>query len=76
MSRTALVEVSRRCARNGLNHGATGNLSVRIASGLLITPSGVPPEALTDEAMIEAAPAGLVRGSGKPSSEWRLHAAL
>ena len=76
MIRTALMEVSRRCARSGLNHGATGNLSVRIASGLLITPSGVPPEALTEESMIELAPDGLVRGPGNPSSEWRLHAAI
>jgi L-fuculose-phosphate aldolase len=76
MIRTALMEVSRRCARSGLNHGATGNLSVRIASGLLITPSGVPPETLTEQSMIELAPDGLVRGPGNPSSEWRLHAAI
>ena len=76
MIRTALMDVSRRCAKSGLNHGATGNLSVRIASGLLITPSGVPPEELSEESMIELAPDGLVRGPGNPSSEWRLHAAI
>jgi L-fuculose-phosphate aldolase len=76
MSRGMLLDVSRRCVQAGLNHGTTGNLSARTSSGFLITPSAVPAERLTEAAMIELAPDGVVRGSGTPSSEWRLHAAI
>jgi len=75
MMRAQLLDVTRRCARSGLNHGATGNVSVRTAAGFLITPSGVPPDALGEESMIELALDGAA-GPGKPSSEWRLHAAV
>lgn len=76
MSRAALLEMTRRCARHGLNHGATGNLSVRTAAGFLITPSAVAPDALTEEAMVEMGPDGVATGPGTPSSEWRLHAGI
>jgi L-fuculose-phosphate aldolase len=74
MMRAQLLDVTRRCARSGLNHGATGNVSVRTAAGFLITPSGVPPDGLGEESMVELALDGT--GPGKPSSEWRLHAAI
>ena len=75
MMRALLLDVTRRCARSGLNHGATGNVSVRTTAGFLITPSGVPPDGLSEESMIELALDGTA-GPGKPSSEWRLHAAI
>lgn len=76
MSRTALLDVSRRCVTAGLNHGATGNLSVRTGAGFLITPSGVPADALAEASMIELASDGTALDPGTPSSEWRLHAAI
>jgi L-fuculose-phosphate aldolase len=76
MSRAALLDVSRRCLAAGLNHGATGNLSVRTGAGFLITPSGVPADGLAESSMIELATDGTALGSGTPSSEWRLHAAI
>lgn len=76
MSRAALVEFARRCAAAGLNHGATGNLSVRTGAGLLITPSGVEPVALGEASMVELDGAGNPLGPGRPSSEWRMHAAI
>jgi len=76
MSRAALVEVARRCTRRGLNHGATGNLSVRTATGFLVTPSAVAPDELTEAGMVELTSAGEALGPGTPSSEWRLHAAI
>jgi L-fuculose-phosphate aldolase len=76
MSRADLVEATRRCASVGLNHGTTGNLSVRTSAGLLITPSGVPAETLDESSMVEVDAEGTPRGRGKPSSEWRLHAAI
>jgi len=76
MSRKVLVDFTRRCASLGLNHGSTGNLSVRSSSGFLITPSGIPADQLDEGTMVELAPDGAPRGPGKPSSEWRLHAAI
>ena len=76
MSRRGLVDFTRRCATVGLNHGSTGNLSVRSSSGFLITPSGVPADQLDEGSMVELALDGTQRGFGKPSSEWRLHAAI
>lgn len=76
MSRHDLVEATRRCASVGLNHGTTGNLSVRTRAGLLITPSGVPAEALAESSIVDLDADGTPRGAGKPSSEWRLHAAI
>lgn len=59
----------------GINQGTAGNVSVRWAEGLLITPSGLP--------YGETKPADIVflpfdagkpaRGRRKPSSEWRFH---
>jgi len=76
MSRAALLDLARRCDQRGLNHGSTGNLSVRTRAGFLITPSAVPPDRLTESAMVELAPDGSAREGGTPSSEWRLHAAI
>ena len=76
MSRAALVDVTRRCASRGLNHGTTGNLSVRTSSGFLITPSGISADQLDEDSMVELALDGTPRSAGRPSSEWRLHAAI
>jgi L-fuculose-phosphate aldolase len=76
MNRAALLDVTRRCASSGLNHGMTGNLSVRTGQGLLITPSGIAAESLDEGSMVELGRDGLPMGPGKPSSEWRLHAGI
>jgi L-fuculose-phosphate aldolase len=39
----------------------------------LITPSGVPADELSPEAMVEMDFSGVTVGPGKPSSEWRFH---
>lgn len=74
--RQALVEASLELVRTGLNQGTAGNISVRAAPGMLITPSGIPP-AKTAAAMIAAmaldGDGGFPPGAAKPSSEWRLH---
>jgi L-fuculose-phosphate aldolase len=72
--REQLVDVMAKMAVRGLNKGTSGNCSARLGDGMLITPSGVVPEALTPESMVYvdkdgvAAPGGLA-----PSSEWRMH---
>ena len=85
--RQQLVAVARRMNASGINQGTSGNLSLRIPGGLLITPSSLPYEQmepadlvaidLQGRPLLDAAPAGgtvsaqVVR---RPSSEWRLHA--
>lgn len=74
--RSNLLEAALRVADLGLNHGATGNLSVRLPGGMLITPTGVPYVRLAAQDMVEVSAAGAVVGPGQPSSEWRLHVAI
>lgn len=57
----------------GLNQGMSGNVSVRIGNGFLITPSGLAYEALSHEDIVLMRLDGTVDGAGTPSSEWRMH---
>ncbi|RMD64334.1 MAG: class II aldolase [Alphaproteobacteria bacterium] len=80
--RRALIDTARRMNELGINQGTSGNLSVRLvvrggaSGGLLITPSGVPYEAMVPADIIEMAFDGTWRCAGpgrRPSSEWRFH---
>lgn len=71
--RRRLVDVSRQLVASGLNRGTSGNAGVRLGDGLLVTPSGVPADELSPEDMVALDFSGQVHGSGRPSSEWRLH---
>lgn len=77
-ARHALVEAARRLDDWGLNHNATGNLSVRVARGILVTPTGIPAAEMRPEDGVVLAADGspLDAGARLPTSEWRLHAAL
>ncbi len=76
MLREAIVAEARAMNASGLNVGSAGNISVRLGSRMLITPSGVAYEAMRPE-MIAAMPIdgeyGAWVGPLKPSSEWRFH---
>lgn len=72
-ARAALVAGARRLVALGLNRGASGNLSLRVEHGLLITPSGVPSEALMPADMVFIDRQGRAEGHWAPSSEWRFH---
>lgn len=64
----------RRLQSLGLNRGSSGNMSTRSDGGLLITPSGVKPEALDDRSIVAMNMDGVVQNSRlQPSSEWRFH---
>ncbi len=71
--RQALIDTARQMNLRGLNLGTAGNLSLRLADRLLITPTGVPYDRLTPDEIVELDFAGRVIGRGTPSSEWRLH---
>jgi L-fuculose-phosphate aldolase len=75
--REQIVQVMRAMDLRGLNRGTSGNVSARLGEGLLVTPSGVVPEALTPESVVFVGPDGeSPEGSLRPSSEWRMHAGL
>ncbi len=65
--------------REGLFAGTSGNLSAynREEDYLVITPSSIPYEGMTAEDMMVLRPDGTVlEGKHRPSSEWRMHAAI
>lgn len=72
-----ICEISKKLIQEGLNHAATGNISVRLDDHFYITPSGTVSEHLKpidivkcplvlDEELIKTM-------SLKPSSEWHFH---
>jgi L-fuculose-phosphate aldolase len=73
--RQQLAEKAQATVSLGLNQGTSGNLSARIGDHLLITPSGVPFDALSPDAIVSMPldGEGVWKGSLKPSSEWRFH---
>jgi L-fuculose-phosphate aldolase len=71
--REHLLGIVRRLAEAGLNRGTSGNVSVRVNGGFLVTPSGLGAEAMTPHDMVLMDLDGKAHGSGKPSSEWRFH---
>lgn len=82
--REELLAVARRMDLLGLNRGSTGNLSARADAGgavgngaFWITPTGMAPEELTAEAMVQVGDDGAVlHGAWMPSSEWPFHRAI
>ena len=74
--RQQLVSVGRRMNDIGLNQGTSGNLSVRIEGGMLVTPSSLPYEQMqaNDLVALDLKGQPLQSGQRRPSSEWRLHA--
>ncbi|MEJ2383095.1 MAG: class II aldolase/adducin family protein [Xanthomonadales bacterium] len=71
--REALVATARAMNDSGLNRGTSGNLSLRDGHGMLITPSGLPYDGLEPEDVVHVDARGVVRGGGRPSTEWRFH---
>ena len=56
-----------------LNQGMSGNISARIAQGMLITPSGMPWDAMAPRDIVAVDGQGKPHGARAPSSEWRFH---
>lgn len=74
--RQSIIDSCLKMNTTGINQGTSGNISVRFEDRLLITPSGIPYEALEPK-MIASMPIegdyGAWDGPLKPSSEWRFH---
>ncbi|MFV8819043.1 class II aldolase/adducin family protein [Haliea sp. E17] len=74
-SREAVCEGLRSLSVRGLNRGTSGNVSVRTAEGMLVTPTGLDPESLAADHIVSMGLDGRVDADQLvPSSEWRIHA--
>lgn len=71
--RNAVIETARALPALGLTKGTSGNVSVRVDGGYLITPSGVPYVDLTPDLIVPMDLEAGYRGEILPSSEWRMH---
>jgi L-fuculose-phosphate aldolase len=74
--RESLIAAARSMSKLGINQGMAGNLSLRTASGMLITPSAIPYDEITPEQvalMPFGGDYGAYIGPKRPSSEWRFH---
>ena len=74
--RRELVAGYRRVCTAGLNELSSGNMSVRFGGGMLISASGASAESIGEESVVEVSLGGAWRGAHRPSSEWRMHAAI
>lgn len=74
--RQAVVESSLEAESLRLNVGTSGNISARIEGGMIITPTGIAPRALTLDLIVRMDLEGAWAGSVLPSTEWALHAEI
>ena len=71
--REQLLKISQKLVDTGLNKGASGNASIRVGDGFLVTPSGMAVEEMSPDNMVYMQLDGSFEQSKKPSSEWRFH---
>jgi L-fuculose-phosphate aldolase len=77
LRRAALAEAARGLDAAGYMPQKSGNLSLRMEEGFVITPSGLPYAAMGAGDLVACTADGVpIPGAGRPSSEWRLHAAI
>ncbi len=62
--------------RAGFAPSKSGNVSARLGDGFLVTPSGLPYAAMAPDDLVTLSLDGQVLSDGRPSSEWRFHAAI
>ncbi len=70
-----IIDTCLEMTRLGLNQGTAGNVSVRYQGGMLITPTGIPYEKLTESHIVFIDADGQHEQGKLPSSEWRFHMA-
>ena len=72
--RVAIIAAARSLQGRQLGTGTAGNVSARVESGYLVTPTGVEYETLTPAHIVSMDLRGnRAKGDLKPSSEWRFH---
>lgn len=76
-TRAGIIAVAQALDAAGLVPNKSGNVSCRSGAGFLITPAGVPYRELVPADIVAASLAGAAASDGRrPSSEWRMHAAI
>ncbi len=71
--RSEIVRTARALLDRGLVVGTQGNVSARAGDAILITPSELPYDTMSDDDIVVLGASG---GRRPPSSEWRVHAAI
>ena len=74
--RAEVVAAYQELSREGMNKGASGNVSARCGDHMLISPSGIPSAQMLPDQVAKIAlddEAGAWEGPCKPSTEWRFH---
>jgi L-fuculose-phosphate aldolase len=72
--RRELLAIAQQLNPLGLNQGTSGNVSMRVEGGLLITPTGTSYDTMRPEDLVEMRLDGSVPlHQLLPSSEWRIH---
>src|SRR5262245_20190140 len=74
--RREIVAACRDMNRRGINQGTSGNISVRVKEGFLITPSGMPYDEMKAGDIVPMKTDGSYLGKRKPSSEFRFHTSI
>lgn len=75
--RRGIADACRRMNALGINQGTSGNVSLRVKDGLLITPSGMPYDEMRPADIVFMRADGTAPpGQREPSSEWRFHRAI
>ena len=72
-AREAVVKSYSELARIGLMGRAAGNVSCRVAGGMLISCSGATAKSLSAERVVLVRDDGTWDGAFEPSTEWRMH---
>ena len=76
-TRAEIIAIAQALDAAGLVPNKSGNVSCRSAEGFLITPAGVPYRDLVPADIVESSLAGSAAAHARrPSSEWRMHAAI
>jgi L-fuculose-phosphate aldolase len=71
-----LAAAYRRLIDRKLIIGAAGNISARTSQGMLISAAGTSESSLTEKSFVMCDLQGRPLASGKPSSEWAMHAKI
>ena len=75
-ARDAIADRGRSLYERGYAHGSSGNLSVRVTDGILITPTGTSLGRLDPARISKVAPDGRALSGDPPSKETFLHLAM
>lgn len=73
---TEIIEVLLEAQLRGINRGTSGNASLRVGSGFLITPSALPYDQMTISDLVTVNHDGTPSGRHRPSTEWLFHSAI